>query len=344
MAKPKLLLAGFWSHAHCEESFSRQVDNYGMEVIPFKMSKYFDGKWGKYLNAIPLPIGPMLKINNDLLELIGSSNIDYIFLWNCNHILPSTLKKIKRSGIRIVVYNNDDPYGKVLKNRKPWLQFFQFFWFLKTLKFTDLIFVYRPINIEEASRLSNSSSQIKLFKPYFIPRVEDHSLVKINSEQDVVFIGHFEDDNRYDDLDYLFSNNINLKVYGTGWLKSFSQHQEPVYPLYGDDYVDALNNSKICLCFLSKMNRYLYTRRCFEIPGLKKLLLCERTDEMLNMFKEDEEAVYFSNKHELLNKIQWLLSNPSKIEDIAEAGYKRVLNDGHDIKSRSVEILKNLEF
>ena len=160
----------------------------------------------------------------------------------------------------------------------------------------------------------------------------------------MVFIGHFENDNRSEDLDYLFSNNINLKVYGTGWLNSFSQHQETVHPLYGDDYVDALNKSKICLCFLSKMNRDVYTRRCFEIPGLRKLLLCERTDEMLSMFKENEEAVYFSDKHELLNKIQWLLSNPSKIEDIAEAGHKRVLNDRHDIKSRSVEILKNLEF
>jgi spore maturation protein CgeB len=90
------------------------------------------------------------------------------------------------------------------------------------------------------------------------------------------------------------------------------------------------------------MNRDVYTRRCFEIPGLGKLLLCERTSEMQELFKEDQEAVFFSNKQELLKKIEWLLANPSKIEQIAEAGHRRVFQDGHDIKSRSIEILNNL--
>jgi spore maturation protein CgeB len=63
---------------------------------------------------------------------------------------------------------------------------------------------------------------------------------------------------------------------------------------------------------------------------------------MLALFKEDKEAVYFSDRYELLKKIEWLLSNPSKIEEIAEAGYKRLLDDGHDIRSRSSEILKYL--
>ena len=90
------------------------------------------------------------------------------------------------------------------------------------------------------------------------------------------------------------------------------------------------------------MNRDVYTRRCFEIPSLGKLLLCERTLEMQELFKEDEEAVYFSNKQELLEKIEWLLSNPSKIDQISKAGYKRAYRDGHDIKSRSIEILNYL--
>jgi spore maturation protein CgeB len=344
MANQKLILAGFWNHTYCEESFSKQVNESGFDVIPFRMAKYFKGNWGKYFNAIPVPIGPMLEINKDLLELVSSNDIHYIFLWNCNHILPSTLRRLRKSGVKIITYNNDDPYGGVFRNKKPWLHVFQFFWFLRSLKFSDLIFVYRPINITEASKFSHPSSQVKLFKPYFIPIIGKSPVAKEDYEQDVVFIGHFEDDNRSEDLDYLFHNNIDLKVYGTGWFNSFSEHQESIYPLYGNDYIEALKKSKICLCFLSKMNRDVYTRRCFEIPGLNKLLLCERTEEMLSILKEDKEAVYFNDKYELLNKIQWLLANPSKIDEIAEAGCKRLLDDGHDIKSRTAEILKNLEF
>lgn len=342
MAKSKIILAGFWAHSHCEESFSKQVIDNGLEVIPFKISKYFEGKWSKYLNALPLPVGPMLKLNKDLLEIIQKNEVDFIFFWNCNHILPSTLRKIKESDTRIIVYNNDDPYGSVVKNKKPWLHFFQFFWFLRNLRYSDIIFVYRPINIKEASKFSNPSAKIKLFRPYFIPAPQDSTLLTVDYEQEVVFIGHYEADNRLQDLEYLFKNDIDLRIYGTGWKNSFLKYQDYIYPVYGADYISALRSSKICLCFLSKMNRDVYTRRCFEIPGLKRLLLCERTPDMLSLLEEDVEAVYFSDKYELLKKIEWLLANPSKIEEIAEAGYKRLIDDGHDIRSRSIEILKHL--
>ena len=53
-------------------------------------------------------------------------------------------------------------------------------------------------------------------------------------------------------------------------------------------------------------------------------------------------SLFNSLEYELLEKIEWLLANPSKIEEIAEAGYKRLIDDGHDIRSRSIEILKHL--
>ena len=141
----RIILAGFWRHTHCEESLSKQIKDYGMDVIPFKISKYFDSKWSKYLNAVPLPIGVVSNINKDFLDLAESNHVDYVFLWNCNHLLPSTLKDIKARNIKILVYNNDDPYGSVLANKKPWIHFFQFFWFLKSLKYSDLIFVYENV-------------------------------------------------------------------------------------------------------------------------------------------------------------------------------------------------------
>ena len=101
MVKSKIILAGFWAHTHCEESFSKQIIDNGIDVIPFKISKYFQGKWGKYLNAIPFPVGPMLKLNRDLLTFINKNDVDYIFLgaWNFKEeIFKKEKKFIKRGG------------------------------------------------------------------------------------------------------------------------------------------------------------------------------------------------------------------------------------------------------
>jgi spore maturation protein CgeB len=101
------------------------------------------------------------------------------------------------------------------------------------------------------------------------------------------------------------------------------------------EYAKALCGADICLCFLSKINRDVYTRRCFEIPACGRLLLAERTYELQTLFKEDEEACFFSSEEELTNKVCWLLENPTIRNKIAESGQKRVWKDGHDIYSRT---------
>ena len=99
----------------------------------------------------------------------------------------------------------------------------------------------------------------------------------------------------------------------------------------------------MCLCFLSKLNRDTYTRRCFEIPACGKLLLSERTEDLMKMFTEDEEAVFFSTPEELVEKALWLSQHPEDVERIARAGMQRVHLDGHSVKDRMKEFVTVLE-
>jgi glycosyltransferase involved in cell wall biosynthesis len=112
-------------------------------------------------------------------------------------------------------------------------------------------------------------------------------------------------------------------------------HLAPIVPAEGDAYAKALCGAKICLCFLSKLNRDTYTRRCFEIPACGKVMLAERTEDLMRLFKEDEEACFFSSPEELVRKAQWLINNPDIRERIAQAGLRRVWADGHDVASRA---------
>ena len=65
-------------------------------------------------------------------------------------------------------------------------------------------------------------------------------------------------------------------------------------------------------------------------------MLSERSEELLSLFAEDREAVYFSNPDELRQKVEYLLQNPALIESIAEAGYQKALKN--TITNRVTEI------
>jgi spore maturation protein CgeB len=60
------------------------------------------------------------------------------------------------------------------------------------------------------------------------------------------------------------------------------------------------------------------------------------------MFKEDEEACFFSSNEELVAKAKWLLANPDIRERIAQAGLRRVWANGHDVNSRARQFLETI--
>ena len=189
--------------------------------------------------------------------------------------------------------------------------------------------------------------------PYFLPwqnePIELNTQDKNKYNCDIVFIGHYEPDLRVDYLKALVNLGIKVKLFGSNkqWTKkvlgkNLYQYFHPINHAEGEDYNKALNGAKICLAFLSKLNRDTYTRRCFEIPASRSLMLAERTESLQNLYKEDYEACYFSNIDELLLKVKWLLSNVKLRNDIALNGYNRVHNDKHDVKNRALELIKEI--
>ncbi|MCJ7785103.1 MAG: glycosyltransferase, partial [Desulfobacterales bacterium] len=145
-------------------------------------------------------------------------------------------------------------------------------------------------------------------------------------------------------LRVLVKAGLHVRLFGgrywtNGVLGDLFPYFGDVFPVFGEDYAKALCGAKMCLCFLSKLNRDTYTRRCFEIPACGKLLLSERTGDLQRMFIEDEEAVFFFNQGELVNKALWLRDHPEEINRIAKAGMHRVHADGHLVIDRMKEMI-----
>lgn len=349
----KILVAGDWHSELHEEAVSQAFKTLSHETYRFSWCEYFKTLSSSGLFSLgeafnkkfqnKFIIGPIINvINNDFIETIRKYRPDLIFLYRGTHIKCNTLQIIKRSfpSLILIGYNNDDPFSK---EHRYWL------WrhFLSSIPEYDLVLAYRRHNLDDFRRAG--AKRVHLLRSWFIPEI--HHPITLSDEYqkrfecDVVFIGHYEPDGREKFLEEIVSHGFRLKLFGTEWDKVVRRSRmlsqfEPVKALRGDDYNKALNGAKIAICFLSKLNRDTYTRRCFEIPATKTLLLSEYSDDLATLYQEGIEADFFRTKEELIQKLKRYIENDQLRHSVAEAGYYRIIHDGHDVISRMRQVLE----
>ena len=123
--------------------------------------------------------------------------------------------------------------------------------------------------------------------------------------------------------------DVTIHVYSAEWKKfaeKLASRTNVVInnAIYQSDYREIINKSKIMLGFITKSNVDEISYRSFEITACGSFLLSERTRFQKKFFREDKEAVYFSDVDECAAKIDYFLAHPKEREIIEEAGYKRV--------------------
>lgn len=332
--RPRVLLAGNWAWDIYEEALARGFEGCGWEVLPFRTSEVHGMPSGSSLLGRLRPGWALKPINENLQKIALESKPDLIFLWRCIDILPQTVKRLRclLPASTIVVYHNDNPFANFkfrLKCRH----------FLASLRYADVVAVYRPADIEQARVLG--ALRAELLMPSFIREL--HRPLNYGKKYDVIYVGHYEADGREQCLMALNDAGVDVQVRGTQWKAMQLKHpwmaRQGIRQLWGDDYVGALSNSKISLAFLSARHGDVYTRRCFEIPACGSLLLAPRTRELQDLFHEDTEAVFWSTKEELVEKVKYLLAHEDIRRGIAAAGRARVINDGHDEYGRASQII-----
>lgn len=294
-----------------------------------------------------LRFGPTVwRVNRRLLRVARQARPDIVWFYNVQLISASTVKKLRKLLPNAVFcqYANDNPFSKTAK-LGIWRNFFA------SIRHFDLHFSYRQNNITEFHRYGAQS--VHLLRSYFIPEVDYPEMLDRIPERfrcDVVFAGHYEDDGRVEQLEAICEAGFDLRLYGGGWQEALPKlrpdsplrGQYPVSPVTGGDYRYAISGAKVALCFLSTLNQDTYTRRNFQIPAMKTAMLSQHSDDLATLYRADVEAMFFKNRVELLEKLRRLIDNAALRISIAEAGYKRVYTDGHDVRSRMEEWLSKI--
>jgi len=332
----KVLLAGHWNWEIYEEAFKNGLKANGHDVVKFSFSDYYNNMWFKKLQ-IRLKVGPLIKlINQELISAVNFNNPDILFMHQSDLIFPKTIRKIKKLNvnIKVKIYHNDNPY-RGIRNALKWRHF------LATIRTADHLFVYRPENVADGRRLGCNS--ISIIMPSYVSYL--HYPVFEDKEKiiDVIFVGHFEPDGRDEYIDFLKQNGVNVEVYGTGWTNSGYNwaKSESIRLLGAEEYTKILSSAKIALVFLSKINRDVWTRRCFEITACRTLMMAQRTSDLEKIWSDGVEAIFFDSKEDLLRKTLDLLQKNDEIYNIASCGYVRCISYGNSEIDRSRQIIED---
>lgn len=253
---------------------------------------------------------------------LGVHSFDIVWV-NGGELLGRNLVEFLASKYgKVVLYNNDDPFGGRDGRRFDSLK-------AAISQYTVCVTV-REGNTREYLA-AGASRALRVWMSYdegsHAPKGNAFPEERFTS--DVAFIGTWmRNEHRDRVLLTLIEHGINIAIWGDRWKKSpLWNTLKSSYRgggIFGADYVAAIRGAKVCLGFLSKSNRDLHTRRSVEIPYSGGLLCGERTSEHHMLYKEGEEAVFWSNAEECVAVCRDLLTNDTKRESIRLAGIERI--------------------
>ena len=144
---------------------------------------------------------------------------------------------------------------------------------------------------------------------------EFYPIEKLGYCYDVVFIGQ-RSEKRDNYIAKIKDAGFSIKAYGQGYNK----------PVYGKDFNKACSEGRILLAinnsspdedsFSDRIMRYMATKGC---------VLTEYSEGLENYFINCNDLDWFKTEGELINRVRILVENPDIRNNIAEAGYKKVL-------------------
>jgi spore maturation protein CgeB len=305
--------------------------------VPFIAGIHRPSLISRCMHKIRLPCDEV-GINAALLEELQHVD-DYKIIWidKSPMIRPNTLRYIKKKypDAILVSVSEDDMYARHNRN----------FFYDSGLKYYDSVLTTKIYNLHELKTLGakNTSLFLDSYDSTLHRPLEKYLDIK-NKEYAVSFVGTYEAE-RAKTMLWLGSQGIRIHIFGNGWA-----HLKKAHPfiwvsesaVYGEEYVEIINKTRINLGFLRKINRDQVTSRTMEIVGAGGFLLAERTERHLSLFKEGKEIECFGSDNELLEKIRFYLANEHLLLQIGSRGRDRAIRDGYDMVGQLSRIIDEL--
>lgn len=264
-------------------------------------------------------------ISDQIIHKVQGQDFDIVVVNGGELLGPEIINKLKNRYGYIVNYNNDNPF--VDRDKSKWRLY------LKAIPYYDLLVVLRESNVGAAYqygaknvlRVFMSADEIIHAPRTLSNREQEHWSTEVG------FIGCWFPE-RGPFMKRLIQLGLPLCIDGDRWNKApewnFIKDHWRGGAIWGNDYSKAIQCAKISLGLLSKGNQDLHTRRSVEIPAIGSLLCAERTSEHRALYREGEEAVFWSSPEECARLCFELLEDDERRKKIAKNGRERCLRNG----------------
>jgi len=255
--------------------------------------------------------------------------------WN---ILPDTLARLNKLGIKTVLWTVDPP-----RIFEP---------IIKSAPFYDYVFTQGS----EAYEILETFDIKNLYWLPFACDADIHRPVELTAAEkkkygyDVCFVGSGGDlyAQRREVLASL--TDFDLGIWGPGW-----ESLPPKSPLRKfirggqagpQEWVKIFNASKIVFHShyhdpSGKVSCYQASPRVYEALACGAFFVCDNQRDVLRLFKNREHLVAFKNLQELKEIIEYYLKHPDEAKTIAEKGRKEAV-EKHTFSHRTKEILSRV--
>jgi spore maturation protein CgeB len=314
------------------------LERLGHTVVPFNAFDYDSRNPFIRKAAFRLVIGPGVdRLNRDLIRIALAERPQVLWTDKLLWMKPRTIEILRSNGIFTVSYMIDNAFGP---RRDPGFRLY-----MKCIPHYDLHAVQRDRNILDYS--GHGARDVIKIQTAYEPTIHfppPSGWNDADRDRDVSFIGTPYDD-RASFLTRLWKEFGFSVVVNGGlvWKKALGpEATRGIYEghgeLFRDEYREAIWRSKINLSFITHSNCDEFVHKSFEIAGCGGFLLAERSEGHLQRFREDEEAVFFSNIEECVAKIRRYLPDAAARERIAAAGCERARRDGY-FNDRQVELI-----
>jgi hypothetical protein len=243
-------------------------------------------------------------------------------------ITAAALRQLRAMGIRRMNYLTDDPWNPT--HSTPW--------FFAALREYDDVFSTRRANM---GQLREAGCKRVSYLPFaFAPHLyHPESSVTAGLESDILFAGGADAD-RVPYIAALAKAGFKVGLYGGYW-ERYEETRGSTRGLQPPSTVRAaLAATKIALCLVRRANRDGTCMRTFEVPAVGACMLVEKTDEHLDLFgPEGEAVVYFENIPEMIEKTRWLLAHEGERARLKNAAHRLITGGGHTYRDRLASMM-----
>lgn len=330
-----VLLIGEDTPGALMHSYATAFRRAGVVVETYCVLEAFRGSWPRIVVRAANRIAQrvmLARFNRRLLRDLRGRKYDLVLVLKGERIAPATIEKLREAGNAFWVnFYPDDPFSQVRSNRLAFGP--------ATLRAYDLCLTF-------ARHLIPRYQREGVERVEWLPFARDpdqHSPVANpgSPDFDAVFVGNLDAER----VEWLapIARELRLAVFGEHTLQAVPSgspvRRATFFPaVYGKELAPALMRGAISLNVMREQNKYSHNMRSYESLACGAFTLSQKTPELEEMFRSDEEVAFADNPEAMLESARRWLADPSGRARVARAGFARVEHDTYE--ARAGEILR----